>query len=99
MKRGAELYDKFVGFVHNLGQVGDALLSARRAYDEASRQLSTGSGNLVRQVELLRELGVAPKTKKQIPARLLEAAKSEDGAGEEPGLALAAESAEEGEER
>jgi DNA recombination protein RmuC len=99
MKRGAELYDKFVGFVHNLGQVGDALMTARRAYDEASRQLSTGSGNLVRQVELLRELGVAPKTKKQIPARLLEASKSEDGAGEEAGLALAAESAEEGEDR
>ena len=74
MKRGAELYDKFVGFVSNLESVGDAILKARNAYDDASRQLSTGPGNLVRQVEMLRELGVAPKTKKQIPTRLLDAA-------------------------
>jgi DNA recombination protein RmuC len=72
MKRGAELYDKFVGFVANLEAVGDAILKARNAYDEASRQLSNGPGNLVRRVEMLRELGVAPK--KQIPPRLLDAA-------------------------
>jgi len=71
MKRGAELYDKFVGFVTNLESVGDAILKARNAYDEASRQLSTGPGNLVRRVEMLRELGVAPK--KQMPQGLLEA--------------------------
>lgn len=71
MKRGAELYDKFVGFVSNLESVGDAILSARRAYEDASRQLSTGPGNLVRRVEMLRELGVAPK--KQMPQGLLDA--------------------------
>jgi DNA recombination protein RmuC len=101
MKRGAELYDKFVNFVLNLESVGDAILKARNAYYEASRQLSTGPGNLVRQVELLRELGVAPKTKKQIPARLLDAAGADheteassqngEAESEQPGLALAAE--------
>ncbi|MGP8251625.1 MAG: DNA recombination protein RmuC [Terracidiphilus sp.] len=91
MKRGAELYDKFVGFVVNLEAVGDAILKARNAYDEASRQLSTGPGNLVRQVEMLRELGVAPKTKKQMPQGLLEASGVEAAEPEEPTLALAAE--------
>jgi DNA recombination protein RmuC len=105
MKRGAELYDKFVGFVSNLESVGDAILGARRAYEDASRQLSSGPGNLVRQVEMLRELGVAPKTRKQIPPRLLDAAgaggdeeTAGDGVtvGEEQGtLALAAEADEE----
>jgi DNA recombination protein RmuC len=105
MKRGAELYDKFVNFVSNLEAVGDALYKAREKYDESRRLLSTGPGNLVRQVEMLRELGVAPKTKKQIPPRLLDAAGADseaeditpDGESifEEPVLALAAE-AEEG---
>jgi DNA recombination protein RmuC len=89
MKRGAELYDKFVGFTANLEQVGAALLNARKAYDQAHKQLSTGPGNLVRQVEMLRELGVAPKGKKQFSARTLEQA--DDG---EADLALAAEAEE-----
>jgi DNA recombination protein RmuC len=96
MKRGSELYDKFVGFVTNLESVGDALFNARERYEDARKQLSIGPGNLVRQVELLRELGVAPKTKKQIPARLLDAAGAEMPAAEAQesdgsNLALAAE--------
>ncbi len=88
MKRGTELYDKFVGFVSNLESVGSSLIDAQNAYNEAYKQLSTGPGNLVRQVEMLRKLGVAPKTKKQIPAKMLEAADLEV---DEPILALAAE--------
>jgi DNA recombination protein RmuC len=92
MKRGAELYDKFVGFVANLESVGGALHDARQAYDEAFKQLSTGRGNLVSQVEMLRKLGVVPKGRKQIPARMLE-----DAEIEEPTLALTAEAEESGE--
>jgi DNA recombination protein RmuC len=114
MKRGAELYDKFVGFVANLEAVGDALFKARDKYDEALGQLSKGPGNLVRQVEMLRELGVVPKTKKQIPPPLLDAAGAEQVTifevgeengkdavhleAEQPTLALAAEAEQEGAE-
>ena len=56
-RRAGLLYDKFVGFVDNLQQVGDRLRQARESYDAAFGQLSTGAGNLVRQTELLRELG------------------------------------------
>lgn len=91
IKRGSELYDKFVGFVTNLESVGNAILDARNAYDEALKQLSTGPGNLVRQVEMLRQLGVPPKATKTgpkvIPAKLIEMAGAEP-----PTLALAAES-------
>jgi len=96
MKRGSELYDKFVGFVANLESVGSALSSARNAYEDACSKLSTGPGNLVRQVEMLRKLGVAPKTKKRIPMKFMESAELES-AGidesdlDEPTLALAAE--------
>jgi len=88
MKRGAELYDKFVGFVTNLESVGSSLFGAKNAYDEACRQLSTGPGNLVRQVEMLRKLGVAPKTRKQIPLKLLEESESD---ADEPTLELNSE--------
>jgi DNA recombination protein RmuC len=107
MKRGAELYDKFVGFAAHLEQVGAALMNARKAYDQAHRQLATGPGNLVKQVEMLRKLGVKPR--KQLSARLLESrdleteelesADFETVDLEEPGLALAAEGAENGESR
>ncbi len=83
MNRGAELYDKFVGFVSDLETVGKSLRAADQSYGSAMKKLSEGRGNLVRQVEMLKELGV--RTGKTLPQNLLDAA-----AAEEPGLALAA---------
>lgn len=60
--RGKELYEKFVGFSENLVRVGERITQAQSAYDTALKQLKTGSGNLVRQAEMLRDLGItAPK--------------------------------------
>jgi DNA recombination protein RmuC len=84
MDRGSELYDKFVGFVADLEAVGKNLRAVDQSYGQAMKKLTEGRGNLVRQVEMLRELGV--KTTKALPAKLLEA-----GDAEEPTLALAAE--------
>ncbi len=39
---------------------------ARQSFDDAKGQLSTGRGNVVRQVEMLRDLGA--KTNKSLPA-------------------------------
>ena len=60
-KRGGDLYNKFVGFVEDLMKVGERLDQAKAAYDGASKKISTGRGNLVRQAEMLKELGVKPK--------------------------------------
>ena len=107
MKRGAELYDKFVGFAANLEQVGASLLNARKAYDQAHRQLAEGPGNLVKQVEMLRKLGVKPR--KQLSVKLLDSVEFENGELEldeltaveleSPGLAMAAEGADNGDAR
>ncbi len=59
-KRGAELYDKLVSFVQDLQKVGDQLANAQRSFDSASKLLSTGRGNVIRQAEMLKELGVKP---------------------------------------
>ena len=87
MNRGAELYDKFVNFVSDLEAVGKSLRSADDSYGKAMKKLSEGRGNLIRQVEMLRGLGV--RTGKALPRNLL------DVAGvDEPGLALAADAEE-----
>lgn len=78
-ERAAVLYDKFVGFVADLHKVGKSLDDAQGQYRNALGKLSQGRGNLVRQAEMLRELGVTPS--KQLPAPLLDLA---DGADDEP---------------
>ena len=84
MDRGTELYDKFVGFVSDLEAVGKNLRGADQSYSSAMKKLSEGRGNLIRQVEMLKQLGI--RTGKSIPPNLL------DRAGiDEPELALAAE--------
>jgi DNA recombination protein RmuC len=64
-ERGAKLYDKFVGFVNNLEDVGSHLEKAQGKYNEAFKQLSTGNDNLVTQATKLKALGL--KTKKELP--------------------------------
>ena len=75
MDRGARLYEKFVGFVNDMETIGKGLRDASRSYEDARSKLCSGPGNLVKQVEMLRLLGV--KASKSIPAKLLEAADME----------------------
>jgi DNA recombination protein RmuC len=67
-RRGGQLYDKFVGFITDLQDVGKALGKSHEAWEAASNKLHTGTGNLVRQVELLRELGV--KASRALPTEI-----------------------------
>jgi DNA recombination protein RmuC len=75
-ERGAQLYDKFVTFAESLDDLGKKLDGAQKSYGNAMSQLSTGRGNLVRQVEMLKELGV--KAQKAIPSSLKEDMDEED---------------------
>ena len=77
--RGAALYDKFVGFTEDLARVGDHLDRAQKAQHDAVRKLAQGPGNLVRQAEMLRDLGVAPS--KKLPAGLKDTSLPEEAAG------------------
>ena len=62
-EQGAKLYDKFVGFITEMEKVGKSLDSAHTSYEGAMNKLNSGRGNIVRQVEKLRELGVQPTKK------------------------------------
>jgi len=74
--RAGLLYDKFVGFIDNLRNVGMRLEQAHKAYDDAYSQLFSGAGNLVGQTEKLRALGA--KHAKQLDAGLVEKAQEND---------------------
>ncbi|GGA69387.1 DNA recombination protein RmuC [Neiella marina] len=69
-ERAGKLYDKFVGFVDDLGKVDSALARVNKEFDAAKSKLSTGPGNLVRQTTMLKELGV--RSNKQLSAELVD---------------------------
>ena len=75
-ERGAKMYDKLVGFVANLEEVGKNLTKAQTAYTESYKQLTTGSDNLVLQATKMKNLGL--KTKKQLPEELVREATGTD---------------------
>jgi DNA recombination protein RmuC len=72
MDRGTELYEKFVGFVTDMEVLGDALRKTDQHYTNAMKKLADGRGNLIRQVEMLKQLGL--RTTKSIPQKLLDRA-------------------------
>ena len=82
--RAGKLYDKFVGFVEDIMQIGKRIEQTRQAYDGALNKLSTGTGNLVRRAEELKTLGA--KASKNLPEALVEHA----GASVVPALELVA---------
>ena len=76
-RKAGGLYDKFVGFVDGLQEVGRQLDRARDAYRKAHDRLVTGKGNLVRRTEELRTLGA--KAGKELPADMIEWSRTEAG--------------------
>ena len=61
--RAGKLYDKVYGFVQSMERVGERLDQAQDSYSQAFSQLSKGRGNMISQVESLKNLGAkASKT-------------------------------------
>ncbi|MBV8436544.1 MAG: DNA recombination protein RmuC [Silvibacterium sp.] len=76
VRRGGELYDKLAAFAKDLTEVGKKLGDARDAYDEAYKKLAEGRGNVIRQAEILRSLGIRPT--KSIPTGMVELAMEQE---------------------
>ncbi len=71
-KRGSELYDKFVGFVADLDDIGKHIEKAQKAYEGAYSKIKSGRGNLIGQAHKLVALGIKPS--KTLPASMIELA-------------------------
>ncbi len=74
VKRGTAMYEKLVSFTETFEKIGETLKTASSTYENARSQLSHGKGNLIRQAEMLKELGIT--SKKKLPSSIL-------GGGEE----------------
>jgi DNA recombination protein RmuC len=75
-KQSGALYDKFVGFVEDLKNVGDKMDQAKISYVNAMSKLVDGSGNLVGRVEKIKKLGA--KASKSLPPNILNRADIDD---------------------
>ncbi len=73
-EESGKLYDKFVGFLEDLKTIGKHLENSQTSYNAAMNKLTDGKGNLIRRVEILRELGA--KTSKTIDSHMLQEAEA-----------------------
>ncbi|MBQ2043272.1 MAG: DNA recombination protein RmuC [Bacteroidaceae bacterium] len=75
-RQAADLYDKFATFVEKFDKIRGSIVSLQANTEDAYKSLTTGTGNIVRRLEGLRQMGITPK--KQLSEELTEAA--QDGA-------------------
>lgn len=68
--KGGALYEKIVGFVQDMEDIGKKIGAAQTSYDGALNKLKDGKGNVLRQAEQLRDMGI--KTNKTLPRHLLD---------------------------
>lgn len=69
-RQGGALYDKFVGFLNDLENLGVQINRVSKTYDDAHKKLSSGSGNLIKKVQDLKVLG--SKASKSLPEKYTE---------------------------
>nr|WP_245879976.1 DNA recombination protein RmuC [Vibrio gangliei] len=74
-EKASKLYDKMRLFVDDMENVGQALTRAQTSYQGAMNKLSTGRGNLIRQAESFKSLGV--EVKKGISQEITEIAQND----------------------
>ncbi|WP_412971813.1 DNA recombination protein RmuC [Glaciecola sp. MF2-115] len=75
-EQARKMYDKFHGFVTDMEKIGRNVDATAKAYESAMGKLSTGRGNLVRQAEQFKKLGVTPT--KSLDASLVEGSSHDD---------------------
>ncbi|MEL6485193.1 MAG: DNA recombination protein RmuC, partial [Bacteroidota bacterium] len=73
-RQAGALYDKFVGFIDDLKEVGKKMDDAKGEYKNAMNKLFEGRGNIVTSIEKLKKLGA--KAKKSLPEPILKRAEN-----------------------
>ncbi|MEP5766570.1 MAG: DNA recombination protein RmuC [Halieaceae bacterium] len=76
--QAGSLHDQFARVLESLEEVGKHLDRAQASWDKTRNRISSGRGNLVKRVQDLEKLGA--RTKKNLPAAMLDEQDSEDGA-------------------
>jgi len=68
-KQAGDLYDKFVGFIEDIENIGKHLDKSQESYQQALNKLKFGKGNLISRANKFLDLGVKPN--KKIPQKYL----------------------------
>ncbi|MBU1927398.1 DNA recombination protein RmuC [bacterium] len=55
------MYEKLVGFVEEMQNIGSFLQKAQGAHDNAMKRLKSGRGNIIKRAQNMKELGLRPK--------------------------------------
>jgi len=71
-RKSGDLYDKFVGLMEDLVDLGNKLKATQKVYESSMNKLVDGKGNLIKRTEELKSLGA--KASKTIPSNLLDRA-------------------------
>lgn len=75
-EEGGKLYDKFVGFMSDMKEIGAKLKGAGESYEAAINKLETGRGNIIARTQKMKRLGA--KATKSLDIDRVELAESED---------------------
>lgn len=75
-RQAGALYDKFASLVEAMNDARKHIDKTSAAFETVEKRLFQGSGNLVKRVETIRQLGA--KTKKQLSAELINQADTQD---------------------
>ena len=68
-RRAGMLYDKFVSFIEDMRKIGRQIETLDAKYSAAFSRLTEGRGNIVMQIERLRELGA--RASRELPQELI----------------------------
>jgi len=71
IKNAESLYDKVRGFVEDFSKVGKSLDNAKASFEMAQNKLASGKGNVLRQIEMLKNRANI-KPKKELPKEMLD---------------------------
>ena len=74
-RRSGDLYDKFVGLVDDLIDIGNKLRQTQKSYELSMNKLTLGRGSLVKRAQDLKELGI--KSSKEFPQSILDRSETE----------------------
>jgi len=74
--QSGKLYQKILAVIDDLLNIGKKLDDAKLSYESAINRLSKGRGNVIYQLEKIKELGA--KTDSQLPAQILDNADIEE---------------------
>lgn len=63
------MYDKLVGFVEEMNNVGSYIQKTQDSYDKAINRLSSGRGNIIKRAQNMKNLGLKPTKKLPIKSK------------------------------